>query len=417
MKTLNLVSGVLLLMFGCNSNNKEQNDNLNQRDSFYSRIEFGEHGVGFSDTVIFNSDIRFSFLPENGASYTQYDYKGPTPLFLRIWYPIEEHHLKPLRFYELRNRKLPSELQSVYEPLVQKMDSAFIEYYIIDNYTPDNDSIDYGEYSYLDVFDTIKNYQTKSQYKKISDKLDFPVIVYHHGGQGEPDENFVLAEYFASRGYIVVSSNFHLPFENKWYGYDGKEFDEIALAKSVIAFAKTLTTSDESYFIGHSIGAQIGFKFLYQDNWANAFISLETTMEGFAADYLKSEEGWPEEANIIADHKLEYSIPILMIANTREQKSFPLFDELTNAQLIQVSQKKWFGHSSYCSVFLMRYLYRDIFSQPDNYLLGPNLELYAKQLKLYEAFLKSAESGQEFDGKEFEEDFYISIPNTNANNK
>ena len=226
-----------------------------------------------------------------------------------------------------------------------------------------------------------------------------------------------MAEYFASRGYIVVAFNYHLPFEKKRYGYEGKEFEDTSLSKSVIEFAKTLTTSDVSYFIGHSIGAQIGFKFLYQNNWANAFISLETTMEGFPADYLKSEEGWPVEANIIADHKLEYTIPILMIANTREQKYFPLFDELTNAHMIQVSQKKWFGHESYSSAFLIRYLYIDMFPQPDAYLLGPNLELYAKQLKLYEAFLNSVESGQEFYGKEFEEEFYISIPNANANKK
>ena len=106
-----------------------------------------------------------------------------------------------------------------------------------------------------------------------------------------------------------------------------------------------------------------------------------------------------------------------MIANTREQKSFPLFDELTNAQLIQVSQKKWFGHDSYVSASLMRYLYRDIFPQPDTALLESQLELYAKQLKLYEEFLNSVNSGQEFNAKEFEEDFFISIPNTNANNK
>jgi pimeloyl-ACP methyl ester carboxylesterase len=413
MKTLSLVTGVLLLIVGCNSNNKEVNDNSNQRDSFYSRIELGEHSVGFCDTVIFNSDVRFDFLPENGVSYTQYDYKGPIPLFLQIWYPIEQQNLKTLKFGEFRNRKLAPELQSVYDPLVEKMDSSFIRYYIIDNFTPDNDSIDYGEYSYFDVFDTIKNYQTKSQYKKISDKLDFPVIVYHHGSQGLSDENFILAEYFSSRGYIVVASNFHLPFKNKWYGYDGADFDETALPKSVIQFARTLTTNDKLYFIGHSAGAQLGFEFLYEKKWANAFVSLETTMEGRPTDYLKSDDGWPRLSKIIDEHKLDYSIPILMIANTQDEKPFPLFDELANSPMIQVSQKKWFGHESYSSAFLMRYLYIDMFPQPDAYLLGPNLELYAKQLKLYEAFLNSVESGQEFYGKEFEEDFYISIPNAN----
>lgn len=278
------------------------------------------------------------------------------------------------------------------------------------------DSIDYGMHSYFDVLDTLLAYRTKSYFQKIV-KSDYPVIVYHHGGQGLSDENFVMAEYFASRGYIVVSSNFHLPFKHKIYGYEGYVFNDTELPKSVIQFAKTLTTNDQLYFIGHSSGAQVGFKFLHESNWADGFISLETTLEGRDVAYLKSEDGWPKLSNIIDEHKLDYAIPILMIANTREQKSFPLFDELPNTQMIHVSQKELFEHESYVSENLMRYLYRDKFIQSDTVKLKTQLSVYSKQLKLYEAFLTGVENGKQMNTKEFEEDFFISIPNTNANNK
>lgn len=413
LKSLQIACAILLLT-GCSSTKKEVIESSNRSDSFYKNILLGEDGVGFCDTVIFNSDVRFEFLPENGTSYTQYGYKGPTPLFLQIWHPIEQQNLKPLIFNDFRSRKISSELQSVYAPLIEKMDSFFVRYNIIEDFT-DYDSIDYGKYSYFDVLDTLRNYQTKSQFKKISDKLDFPVIVYHHGGQGLSDENFILAEYFASRGYIVISSNFHLPFETKMYGYEGVVFDDTALPKSVIQFAKTLTTNDQLYFIGHSMGAQIGFKFLYEDHWADGFVSLETTLEGRPVEYLRSEDGWPRLTKVIDKHKLDYSIPILMIANTREEKLFPLFDEMVNSSMLHVSQKELFGHESYTAGYLMRYLYRDMFEQPDTTILGAHLRLYNEQLKLMESFFSSLADGKPLNTEEYEKDFFFSTPKTNAN--
>lgn len=411
-----LIACAILLIIGCSSPKKEVNDSSHRKDSFYKSVQLGEYGIGFCDTVIYNRDIQFDFLPADGTSYSQYDYKGPTPLFLQIWHPIEQNDLKPMMFKDFRDRNLSPELQSVYDPLISKMDSFFVQYNIIEDFI-NYDSINYGQYSYFDVLDAIMTYETSSNYQIISDKLNFPVIVYHHGGQGLSDENFILAEYFASKGYIVVASNFHLPFKNKIYGYEGMEFDDTALPKSVIQFAKTLTISDQLYFIGHSSGAQVGFKFLYEDHWASAFVSLETTLEGRPVEYLKSEDGWPKLSNIIDENKLDYSIPILMIANTQEEKAFPLFDELSNSSMIQVSQKEQFGHESYTAGYLMRYLYRDMLKQPDTTILATQLYLYNEQLKLMDSFFSSLENRNPLNTEEYEKDFFFSIPKTNANKK
>ncbi|MEQ9404238.1 MAG: hypothetical protein RIM99_11660 [Cyclobacteriaceae bacterium] len=406
---VNLIASIILILTGCSSSKKERgNSTSNQKDSFYESVQLGDYGIGFCDTIIYNNDLRFEFLPDDGTSYSQYDYKGPTPLFLQIWYPIEQSGNQPLMFKDFRSRNLSSELRSVYDPLVTKMDSFFVQYNIIEDFI-NYDSIDYNGISYFEVLDTLMTFQTKSRYKKVSEKLDFPVVVYHHGGQGLSDENFVLAEYFASLGYIVVTSNFHLPFEDKIYGYEGIEFDDTALPKSVIRYAQTLTTSDRLYYIGHSAGAQVGFKFLYERGWADAFVSLETTLEGRPVDYLKSEDGWPKLSNIIDEHKLDYTIPILMIANTQEEKAFPLFDELTNSSMIQVSQKEAFGHESYTAGYLMRYLYRDVFEQPDTTILKSQLNLYSEQLKLIHAFFVSMENGEKLNVDEYKKDFYFSM--------
>jgi len=287
------------------------------------------------------------------------------------------------------------------------MDSFFIQYNIIEDFV-DYAPINYGAHSNTDVLDTLMSSRTKSSFSRIENKSDFPVIVYHHGGQGLSDENFILAEYFASRGYVVVSSNFHLPFKDRVYGYEGVVFDDMELPKSVIEFARTLTTN-QLYFVGHSAGAQVGFKLLYDPNWVDAFVSLETTLEGREVDYIK--DGWSKLHKVIDTHKTDYSIPVLMVANTMENKPFPLFDELSNTPMIQASQKELFGHESYTSGYIMRYHYRDLFTQPDTTELKAQLRLYNENLKLIEAFLDGVADETILNTEDFEKDFFFSTFN------
>src|SRR5690606_5623430 len=126
---------------------------------------------------------------------------------------------------------------------------------------------------------------------------DFPVIVYHHGSQSNSFENVAMAEYFASRGFVFVSSNFHLPFENKSFGL--KPFDryiageEEQSLQTVVEFAQSLSTSSAVFFIGHSMGAQMGLRTFDENPTIKGMVSLETTLE-FKEDYEQIKEMWPE---------------------------------------------------------------------------------------------------------------------------
>ena len=376
------------------------------QDSFYDIIKLGKYNVGFCDSLIY-CENQF---------YDQYEYAGGMPLFLVIWHPIEEKtDLQPLAFREFRNRSISSTLASVYKPLCLKMDSSFVWYNIVEDFV-DFDSINYGQFTYFNVLDTLKNYKTKSYFNRIKKKSNYPVIIYHHGDQGLSDENFILAEYFASRGYIVVSSNYHLPYENYSYGSSGgSENDWTELPKRVTQFARTLTTSNEIYFIGHSMGAQKGFKYLYQTGWANAFVSLETTLELWDSTKIKS--SWPELSKLIKLHEKDYSIPILMIANTRKDKPFEFFTGITNTNTIHASAKEEFGHESYTAIYFLRYLYQNRFAQPDVKELKAQLDLYNEHLRLIECFITSVREKTEFDKDKFKEKFFINSYNTNANKK
>jgi hypothetical protein len=297
--------GIIILIIsiwiaGCNPIEK-RNLQLNH-DSFSNYYQLGDYSVGFCDTVIFEDDLRFEFLPDTTVSYKQYDYEGPSPLFIQIWHPISKKPKEsPLTFGQLRKRKLTDQLESVYKPLFIKSDSFFVEFNI-NWYIKNLDSLKWGKLTYdsldgFEVLNILKGYQTQSYYQKFNTPKNFPLIVYHHGAQSSSDENFVLAEYFASRGYVFVSSNFHLPFEKRMYGYEGVIFDDTKLPKTLLDFSKKLIEHhNKVIFIGHSAGAQVGFKFLYNED-IDAFVSLETTMEGEEKEDLFSEDGWPDVAN------------------------------------------------------------------------------------------------------------------------
>jgi dienelactone hydrolase len=298
------------------------------------------------------------------------------------------------------------------------MDSAFV-YYYIKRFGADFENE--RTYSDFDVLDTLQNYETMSYYSSIPINSNYPVIIYHHGYAGNSDENFVLAEYFASKGYIVISSNYHLPYENETYRHsEGSENEAINLTKRVIEFARSLTTIDEVYFIGHSWGAQVGFSLLHERGWANAFVSMETTLEHKSTKDIKLE--WPSLDSLMHIHEKNYSLPILMFAGNSTlpwedfkevNLPFEFFKNISNTQTIHATTKRDFGHSSYCSGFFLRYLYKDQFIQLDTSFMKKQLELYKEHLKLIEDFIKSCRDNYLFDKTKYKDNFSIEKYNAN----
>lgn len=362
----------------------------------YKLVKLGDHKVGYCDSLIFSSD----------ESYTQFGYNGPAPLFLQIWHPIDDSISgNQLSYNEFRDRTLDDALVPVYNSLVQKMDSSFVWYNVADDFV-DFEPIDYGAFSAYDVLDTIKTIKTQSLAYDLINKSELPVIVYHHGAQGLSDENFLLAEYFASRGYIVVSSNFHLPLKDKTYGNsNGRKSEAVNLTKCVIDFAKSLTSTKEIFYIGHSWGAQVGFSFLYEPEWVNAFVSMETTLEFWSEEEVAKK--WSSLQKILAQHKREYMMPCLYLANTMKDQPFDVFKDVSGGTSIHASAKKEFGHESYTTVYLLRYFFADQFPQPDISEMKEQYELYVKHLGFVENFLLSCKKKSKLDFSKYDKDFFI----------
>ncbi|HPG12807.1 MAG TPA: hypothetical protein PLU37_14840, partial [Chitinophagaceae bacterium] len=243
-----------------------QSSIINAQETFYDLIKPGNFQVGFQDTVIF--DPQFD--------YEAYNYSGKKPFFIQVWHPIEEKQKPlfngendPLLIKDFFEGKQYPGLQSVQQQIKKNNKEVFIRDFIAENLHTGQEN-DFETYSYDDIFNLITQLKTQSTFSAINKITGFPVIIYHHGSQSNSFENFAMAEYFASRGFIFIASNFHLPYENSIWGlkpYDKlvKNEDEESL-RTILKFARSISSSPYIFFIGHSLGAQMGFRTFDRDS-------------------------------------------------------------------------------------------------------------------------------------------------------
>lgn len=371
------------------------------QDTFYDYITLGKNRIGFDVTLLFDSAIQ----------YQQYGYNGPAPIFAKIWYPIEDTvNLKYLKFGDFNTDRVPAELAEVHRELSKHMDELFIRDGITYDIVTDA-PIDYGNISTQEVLDRIKLTETKSIATEITSKMDYPVIVYHHGAQGLSIENTIMGEYFASKGYIFISANFHLPYPNTIYGLlpynlENEKMHRQSTAKAVIQYAKTLTTHNNLTYIGHSWGAQEGWCFLNDSVYATAFVSMETTLE-YRTDTATIKETWPYVYDALKTKQNKFSIPILLFAAYEQNMRFDFFKGLSNKEMIYASYKKPFTHNSYTSLLMMRYFLHNTLPQTDSEIMLTQIKGYAAHLYLISAFLESLPSESKIDLTPFNPQFII----------
>lgn len=358
------------------------------QNTLYDSIKLGNYQVGFKDTIIFDTEYQ----------YEAFNYVGMKPHFIQIWFPLTEkiknpNYCKFKDFFEVPKNDTLSEVQM---QLKKHYHEAVIRDFIEENLAS-GVANDFGNFSYDDIRNLIGETKTKSIFHNDLKLSHFPVIIYHHGSQSFSFDNFAMAEYFASRGFIFVAANFHLPYENTQFGL--KPFGKIILGeeeqslKSVVLFAKKLSDSKSIFFIGHSWGAQMGLRTFDNDTTIKALISLETTIE-FKTDQEKIKEMWPELfQKVIVEHAF-YPFPILFCAATGQKKPFTFFENINTSRVVFASTKEEFEHNAYLSSFYLRLFLKNEVNQTDKEILQDRLLLYNKHLELIYEFIKGRNEGE-----------------------
>lgn len=352
----------------------------NAQENIYDFVQTGNYQVGFMDTLVLDDKY----------SYDELDYSGQKPYFVQIWHPISHEkkkdylHVRDFFVFQQHNG-----LQKVQEQLTKTYQTLFIRDYLSENLKTGEEN-HFGKYSYEEVFDLVGAVETRSIRDQLMGDNEFPVIVYYNGSQGHPFENYLLAEYLASRGFIFVAASFELQFGDSPFGmlpYERYITDEEEESlKTIVQFAKSLTRSPSVFFAGHSLGAQMGLRTFGEDSTIKGMISLETTIE-FKTDEEKIKELWPETYQKVINEKVYYPFPVLFCAATGEQKPFHFLENVRAPQLTFASTITAFEHSAYLSLFYTRYFIGDEVPQDDKDILESRLPLYIKHLELIGGFL------------------------------
>jgi hypothetical protein len=356
--------------------------NCAAQNNFYDYLKLGVFQVGFKDTLIFDAALQ----------YEAFGYEGVKPYFIQIWHPInkEPNDTKHLTFGDFFELSKSAELSIVRDSLRKHFEEIIVRDYLEQISSADEKSI-FTE-PHEDFLSEVKSICTKSVLQKSIAKNHYPVIIYHHGSQSNSFENYAMAEYFASRGFIFVSANFHLPFENTIFGL--KPFSQIIQGeeeqslKTVLTFAQTLSNSPFVFFVGHSLGAQIGLRTFDLNSSIKGFISLETTIE-FKSDDKKIKELWPEVYQKIVIEKAQYPFPIVFCAATGIAKPFDFFKDVQAPQLIFASTVEDFEHNAYTSNFYFRFVVSKGAHGSNHVISNRKFNLYVKHLELIEDFFYS----------------------------
>ena len=341
----------------------------------------GAHAIGFADTLLFSNSLH----------YTGFGYAGPAPLFVQAWFPLGGTIAEPvgrlepshLRFRDLRQPELPSSLQPVYQQLLLRMDSAFIEYDLRYPFQGD-EPIDYVPFTEQQVKDSLFALGTHAYHAELPLNASRPVILYHHGSQGLSDENVWMAEHFAGNGFVFLSCNFHWPLEGRSYGHPLVWAPDDSSIRTMLRFARRLANGNKVFYIGHSWGAQEGWCTLQEPGLADAFISLETTME-WKTDTAEVRDKWPHVLEAITTHS--YPMPVLLVADSDGEPPYPMFKGV-RADIRYLDPKEPFGHESYTSAYLLRLAGEGRFALPDRGSMQRQFELHAALLGELLAFLK-----------------------------
>lgn len=278
--------------------------------------------------------------------------------------------------------KQNEKLKVIHEQLTRQYKNLFIHAYLTENLKTGKEN-NYGKYSFENVLDLIGELETRSINTPFNESSELPVVIYYNGSQGHPFENFVLAEYFASRGFIFISASFELQFGNNPFGmlpyerYITNEYEESL--KTITQFAQSITNSPYLFFIGHSMGAQMGLRTFGEDTTIKGMVSLETSIE-FKSDYEKIKELWPEVFKKVITEKVSFPFPILFCAATGEAKPFNFLENVKSPQITYASTKTEFEHNAYLSFFYLRYFIDNSVQQTDKEIIEKRLPLYIKHL-------------------------------------
>jgi predicted alpha/beta-hydrolase family hydrolase len=156
----------------------------------------------------------------------------------------------------------------------------------------------------------------------------FPIVVYAQGAGSSTDDNALLCEYLASRGYLVIGSAFPAEANDRFSTNASDESRQRDIKRLLLELTRhTGTDPGRVALIGHSAGAQAGFLMATDPSAPiDALLSLDTTQ-----DYAGlSDRSWAYFTDKVIAARSALHLPIVFVAGPGAL--FELADSISGSQ-------------------------------------------------------------------------------------
>jgi hypothetical protein len=351
---------------------------VGQDYKFWGPLKSGNYLVSYRDTIIYKSDEQYTYL----------DYKGPKPFVLGIWAPSEA---------EMKGESLT--LQSYFDlfsrtgkaaPAIAKLRELELNLLAkevgVNRATHERDTTITAENL---LVRTLLATRCNARLKLSNPSGKYPVVIYHHGSGSIRQDNTVLFEFLASHGYVVISSNFHLPLSGSndlenFYG--GKKFNPVTDALFVTDFASKLpyVNAGQMYWSGHSWGAGVGLALNQQMKHPfKKFILLESTLEDYTFEQIN--EMMPGRDSIFRHHAKDFITPTWLVSAARDYYEEGKYVRLPDPEFVifkkmpaitKICSRVPMHHDTFVSIGPMKNVYAQEFYQSDALYNTRELDTY-----------------------------------------
>ncbi len=232
--------------------------------AYWGDLSPGSYVVGMKRLFLIDSSRPFDFLPSESTIKSQNTTQG-RPLLTTVFFPVRtSSSLGPLTIrdlFEFDGSPVFQPLTDAFYQYEMRMSKQFaIEYNLpLDAFSENQSMRDSVADSLFDAYLSTRLFA--SDETEIP-KKPYPVLIYHQGLGGSLDEHFLMAEYLASHGFIVVTSSFFNKDATTFLGV-GDTDASIRDIDFILDYLKKMAIGDPSavFLMGHSFGANTVFNY------------------------------------------------------------------------------------------------------------------------------------------------------------
>jgi len=246
-----------------------------QEPLLWGGLKPGPHAVGYR--TLYQLDHTRRYDPE----YSVDAMPAPRPILVCVWYPAKATTAKPMAYREYLD--IPSDDPQV-APFAKRLAAHVREVVCEETMGKKPDKLTAGESTAFEQLLSAKTFAVKDA---AAADGKFPVVLYHPGLGGTHDDDSVLFEYLASRGYVVISSAYPMADANKmninWdLARSFRDLEVLARYAAGLSFADP----DRLGVMGQSYGAQAALAWATEPSSSvGAVVSLDSTVENVGIDY------------------------------------------------------------------------------------------------------------------------------------